>query len=123
VPSSVATIPWSRCSRAWAGNWRSSGSTTSLAILSPGRSKYQNLLAKGQTVLVSMDATTSYASIAAGQKDVEIMAFLQAVIQAAIRYHHLGSIYISFQHEPDSVHTAPSVRRFSFFRRGITFIS
>jgi len=69
----------------------------------PGPAKYQNLLAKGQTVLVSMDATTSYASIAAGQKDAEINSFLQAVNQAAIKYN-LGSIYITFEHEPDSVH-------------------
>jgi hypothetical protein len=69
----------------------------------PGPAKYQSLLSKGQTVLVSMDAGTSYASIAAGQKDAEIMTFLKAVNQAAIRYN-LGSIYISFQHEPDSMH-------------------
>ena len=69
----------------------------------PGKAKFQNLLAKGQTVLVSLDARTSYASIAAGQKDAEIMTFLRAVNQAAIKYH-LGSIYISFQHEPDSMH-------------------
>ena len=69
----------------------------------PGKAKFQNLLAKGQTVLVSLDATTSYASIAAGQKDAEINSFLQEVNQAAIKYQ-LGSIYISFQHEPDSVH-------------------
>ena len=50
----------------------------------PGPAKYQNLLAKGQTVLVSMDANTSYASIAAGRKDAEINSFLQAVNQAAI---------------------------------------
>lgn len=69
----------------------------------PGPAKYQNLLAKGQTVLVSLDATTSYASIAAGQKDAEINSFLQAVNQAAIKYQ-LGSIYITFEHEPDSKH-------------------
>jgi len=32
-----------------------------------------------------MDAGTSYASIAAGQKDAEIMTFLRAVNQAAIK--------------------------------------
>ena len=69
----------------------------------PGPAKYRSLLSKGQTVLVSMDAGTSYASIAAGQKDAEIMTFLRAVNQAAIKYQ-LGSIYISFQHEPDSMH-------------------
>jgi hypothetical protein len=69
----------------------------------PGPAKFQNLLAKGQTVLVSLDAKTSYASIAAGQKDAEINAFLQAVNQAAIKYQ-LGSIYITFEHEPDSMH-------------------
>ena len=69
----------------------------------PGKPKFQNLLAKGQTVLVSLDATTSYASIAAGQKDAQINSFLQAVNQAAIKYQ-LGSIYITFEHEPDSMH-------------------
>jgi hypothetical protein len=69
----------------------------------PGKAKFQNLLARGQTVLVSIDATTSYASIAAGQKDAEINSFLQQVNQAAIKYN-LGSIYISFEHEPDSMH-------------------
>jgi hypothetical protein len=68
----------------------------------PGQAKFQNLLAKGQTVLVSLDATTSYASIAAGHQDAEINSFLQAVNQAAIKYQ-LGSIYISFEHEPDSM--------------------
>ena len=69
----------------------------------PGPAKYQNLLAKGQTVLVSMDANTSYASVAAGRKDAEINSFLQAVNQAAIKYQ-LGSIYITFEHEPDNLH-------------------
>src|SRR5262249_50242825 len=69
----------------------------------PRPAQLQNLLAKGQTVLVSMDAKTSYASIAAGQKDAEINSFLHAVNQAAIKYQ-LGSIYITFEHEPDSKH-------------------
>jgi hypothetical protein len=69
----------------------------------PGNAKYQRLLAHGRTVLVSMDTGSTYASIAAGKRDSAILSFLTAVNQAAVRYH-LGSIYISFEHEPDSMH-------------------
>jgi hypothetical protein len=70
----------------------------------PGPEKYQKLLAAGSTVLVSLDSPgTSYASIAAGNKDAEILSFLQEVNQAAIQYN-LGSIYVTFEHEPDSLH-------------------
>ncbi len=70
----------------------------------PGASKYQKLLAGGRTVLVSLDSkNTSYAAIAAGQDDAAISAFLNEVNQAAIKYN-LGSIYVTFEHEPDSVH-------------------
>ena len=69
----------------------------------PG-SKYQSLLAGGRTVLASLDSqNASYASIAAGHDDAAISAFLTSLNQAAIKYN-LGSIYISFQHEPDSTH-------------------
>jgi len=44
-----------------------------------------------------------FPELAAGQKDAEILTFLRAVNQAAVKYQ-LGSIYISFQHEPDSMH-------------------
>ena len=69
----------------------------------PGNAKYQRLLAHGRTVLVSMDTGSTYASIAAGKRDSAILSFLTAVNRAAVRYH-LGSIYISFEHEPDSMH-------------------
>lgn len=59
-------------------------------------------MAAGSTLLVSLDSTgTSYASIAAGDKDGAILSFLRAVNQAAVRYH-LSAIYVSFQHEPDN---------------------
>jgi len=70
----------------------------------PFPGKYQPVLAGGRTVLVSLDSNgPSYASIAAGKHDGTIKSFLQAVNQAAIQYH-LGSIYICFEHEPDSSH-------------------
>src|SRR5207248_5806038 len=53
------------------------------------------------TVLVSLDSNgASYASIAAGKHDRAILAFLKSVQAAAVR-HHLGAIYICFEHEPD----------------------
>jgi hypothetical protein len=68
----------------------------------PGKAKYQNLLQGGRTVLVSLDSNgASYASIAAGNEDAAITSFLQQVNQAAIKYK-LGSIYVSFEHEPDN---------------------
>jgi hypothetical protein len=68
----------------------------------PGKAKYQNLLNGGRTVLVSLDSNgASYASIAAGHEDGAITSFLQQVNQAAIKYN-LGSIYVSFEHEPDN---------------------
>ncbi len=70
----------------------------------PGPSKYQQVLAGGRTVLVSLDSqNTSYAAIAAGQDDAAISTFLKSVNQAAVKYN-LGSIYISFEHEPDNTH-------------------
>jgi len=59
-------------------------------------------MTQGSTELISLDsAGTSYASIAAGSKDGSILAFLRSVNQAALQYH-LGAIYISFEHEPES---------------------
>jgi hypothetical protein len=61
----------------------------------------RRLMASGSTLLVSLDTTpgdASYASIAAGQHDAEISAFLKAVNRAAIQYH-LGAIYFCFEHE------------------------
>jgi hypothetical protein len=62
-------------------------------------------MAAGSTLLVSLDATPSngpsYASIAGGQEDATISSFLEAVNQAAIRYH-LGAIYVCFEHEADN---------------------
>jgi hypothetical protein len=59
-------------------------------------------MADGSTLLISLDSDgASYNSIADGQHDATIKAFLKAVNQAAIQYR-LGSIYISFEHEPDS---------------------
>ena len=68
---------------------------------------YAQHLAAGSTLLVSLDSNgTSYASIAAGNKDSAILSFLRAVNRVAYRYH-VGSIYVSFEHEPDSPqHTA-----------------
>jgi hypothetical protein len=68
----------------------------------PGSSKYSQLMAEGRTLLVSLDSNgASYASIAAGEEDATITSFLEAVNQAAIQYN-LGSIYVSFEHEPDN---------------------
>jgi hypothetical protein len=70
----------------------------------PGLSKYRQVLAGGRTALVSLDSqNTSYAAIAAGHDDAAITAFLTSVNQAAIKYN-LGSIYVSFEHEPDNTH-------------------
>jgi hypothetical protein len=60
----------------------------------------------GSTVLASLDSAPgrgqgSYASIAAGQHDAEIMRFLQQMEQAAVSYH-LGAIYFSFEHEANT---------------------
>ena len=69
----------------------------------PGNAKYRALLAKGQTVLVSLDSNgASYASIAAGQQDGPITTFLKALNQDAVKYN-LGAVYVSFEHEPDNV--------------------
>jgi hypothetical protein len=68
----------------------------------PGALKFRQLMAGGRTLMVSLDSTsTSYASIAAGNQDAAISAFLASMNQAAVRYH-LGSIYICFEHEPDN---------------------
>jgi hypothetical protein len=69
----------------------------------PGPAKYQALLQGGRTVVVSLDSKVSYASIAAGHEDGPITSFLKQVNQAAIQYK-LNSIYVTFEHEPDSVH-------------------
>ncbi len=61
----------------------------------------QQLMASGSTLLVSLGTNSaSYASVAAGNYDGYITAFLSAMNQAAIRYQ-LGAIYVSFAHEPD----------------------
>jgi hypothetical protein len=69
----------------------------------PGPAAYGKLLAQGRTALISMDGGGSYASIAAGRRDADILSFLQAVNRAAVN-DHLGSIYVTYIHEPDSVH-------------------
>jgi hypothetical protein len=61
----------------------------------------QQLMADGSTLLVSLaSGGANYASIAAGNQDAAITAFLRTVDQAAIQYH-LGAIYVAFEHEPD----------------------
>src|SRR5690242_2154389 len=63
---------------------------------------YAQHLSAGSTLLVSLDSNgASYASIAAGNKDGAILSFLRAVNRVAYRYH-VGAIYVSFEHEPDS---------------------
>jgi hypothetical protein len=63
---------------------------------------YAAHLTTGSTLLVSLDSNgASYASIAAGNKDGAILSFLRAVNRVAYR-DHVGSIYVSFEHEPDS---------------------
>jgi hypothetical protein len=69
----------------------------------PGNAPYARLLAQGRTALVSVDGGASYAAAAAGREDAEILAFLRSVNRAAVR-DRLGSIYVAFQHEPDSRH-------------------
>jgi hypothetical protein len=62
-------------------------------------------MAAGTTLLVSLDAVPrggpAYSSIVAGQYDRTILAFLDQVEQAAVRYR-LGAIYVAFEHEADS---------------------
>jgi hypothetical protein len=61
----------------------------------------QRLMAQGITLLASLDTIPggpTYSSIAAGNQDAAITAFLKAVNQAAVQ-HHLGAIYFSFEHE------------------------
>jgi hypothetical protein len=68
--------------------------------------KFQNpmvdgLMASGSTLLVSLDTypgKASYASIAAGQYDQTIRAWLASVEQSAVRYR-LPAIYVTFEHE------------------------
>jgi len=70
----------------------------------PGKPAFRQLMMGGRTVLASLDSPGhSYASIAAGDYDTQILSFLHAMNNDAIKYH-LGSIYICFEHEPDSVH-------------------
>ncbi|HEY2579496.1 MAG TPA: hypothetical protein VGI74_24565 [Streptosporangiaceae bacterium] len=70
----------------------------------PGKPAFQQLMAGGRTVLASLDSPgDSYASIAAGDHDTAIMSFLESMNKNAIKYH-LGSIYVSFEHEPDNHH-------------------
>ena len=65
----------------------------------------KQLMASGSTLLVSLDAQPgqgpSYASIASGQEDATISAFLKTMNQDAVTYH-LGAIYICFEHEADN---------------------
>jgi hypothetical protein len=59
------------------------------------------IMASGSTLMLSLNTPSggpTYASIAAGQYDGYLSSFLQAVNQAAIRYH-LPAIYFSFEHE------------------------
>jgi hypothetical protein len=59
------------------------------------------IMASGSTLMLSLNTPRggpTYASIAAGQYDGYLRSFLQAVNQAAIRYH-LPAIYFSFEHE------------------------
>jgi len=66
-------------------------------------------MAKGSTLLVSLDTSVhraSYASIAAGHEDGFISSFLKSVNQAAVQYH-LGAIYIDFEHEADDSRHLP----------------
>jgi hypothetical protein len=57
------------------------------------------LMSRGTTELISLDTTRySYTSIAAGNHDASILSFLRSVNKAAVSYH-LGTIYVSFQHE------------------------
>jgi len=65
------------------------------------------LMASGSTELVSLDTTpggASYASIAAGHEDGNILPFLKAVNAAAVQYH-LGAIYMTFEHEANVFET------------------
>ena len=66
---------------------------------------YKGLMQRGSTLLVSLDATPrrgpNYAAIVAGRYDTEIKNFLVHVNRAAVT-HHLGAIYLCFEHEADS---------------------
>jgi hypothetical protein len=68
--------------------------------------KLAQLMSHGTTVLVSLDTFPghgpNYASIAAGQHDGTIMAWLHSVEHAAVTYH-LPAIYVTFEHEADNL--------------------
>lgn len=60
-----------------------------------------NFMAQGTTILVSLDTFpggTPYSSIAAGQQDATITAFLESENSSAIHYG-LPAIYFTFEHE------------------------
>lgn len=62
------------------------------------------LMSRGITELTSLDTTRySYTSIAAGHHDASILSFLRSVNKTAASYH-LGSVYVSFQHEASNAH-------------------
>jgi hypothetical protein len=61
----------------------------------------QQVMSAGSTVLASLDDPTrgpSYASIAAGHYDKQILTWLTQANQGAVTYH-LSAVYVSFQHE------------------------
>jgi hypothetical protein len=61
----------------------------------------KQIFAQGSTMIVSLDLrdTQTYAEVAAGQLDTEILSFYQSVNAEAVK-HGLGSIYVDFEHEP-----------------------
>jgi hypothetical protein len=59
------------------------------------------MLAAGSTMMVSLDLrdNQTYAEVASGQFDSQILSFFKLVNAAAVKYG-LGSIYVDFEHEP-----------------------
>jgi len=71
------------------------------------------MLAAGSTMMVSLDLrdNQTYAEVAAGQFDSQILNFYKSVNAAAVTYG-LGSIYVDFEHEPSilkrEIHGSPA---------------
>ena len=75
----------------------------------------KQLMSAGTTVLASLDVPLhhgiTYASIAAGRQDKQILAWLTQAEQDAVTYH-IPAVYVAFEHEannpPNSVNGTPA---------------
>ena len=77
--------------------------------------KIKQLMSAGTTVLASLDVPIghgiTYASIAAGRQDTQILAWLTQAEQNAVTYH-IPAVYVAFEHEannpPNHVNGTPA---------------